>query len=253
MKLLIIAYSAIFILALTQHAGAQDTPVTDTSQQSSTVGEWVQHQGRLSIVHRQGDASPTVNLSDIIDSIGFWAIGPLAGLRGEITVIDGKPFVARVISDTVVISHETDIEAPFLVYGIVDRWQEKSIPDSIRTILQLEQWLAVIADSIGMSGAPNVFPFKVVSSQSEIDFHVISNQEPGYLISGPHHELMRFFTLESQPLTLLGVFSKHHAGVFTHHDQWTHIHLVSDDKRHSGHVDSLSLGSDAVLFLPEAK
>ena len=89
MKLLIIAYSSIFILALTQHAGAQDTLATDTSQQSPMVDAWVEHQGRLSAVHRQGDASPRVKFSDVIDSTGFWAIGPLSGLRGEITVIDG--------------------------------------------------------------------------------------------------------------------------------------------------------------------
>ena len=139
------------------------------------------------------------------------------------------------------------------MYGSVYRWQEMSIPDSIRTIHQLEQWLALIADTLSASDMPDAFPFKLVSSQSKVDFHVISNREPGYQISRPHHELMRFFTLESQPLTLLGVFSRHHAGIFTHHDQWTHIHLVSDDKRHSGHVDSLSLDPDAMLFLPEAK
>ena len=251
MKLRMTVYSALFILVLAQHAGAQDAPVS--SRQSSTVGEWVQHQGRLSTVHRQGDASPTVKLSDVIDSADFWAIGPLAGLRGEITAIDGHLFVAKVINDTIAVSHEIKIEAPFLVYGAVNRWQDKSMPDSIRTVPQLEQWLALIADSMSLFGMPDVFPFKVISSQSDVDFHVISNREPGYHVSRPHHELMKFFALRSQQLTLLGVFSKHHAGIFTHHDQWTHIHVVSADQRHSGHVDSLSLGPDAVLFLPEAK
>jgi len=253
MKLLKTTYSALFIIVMVRCLGAQNLPDSEPGDSASIVHVWVEHQGRLSIVHRQGDASPQVSLADIMESAGFWALGPLAGLRGEITVIDGQFFIARVINDTIAVSHETDIEAPFLVYGSVKRWQEVIIPDSVRTIPDLDIWLAHLADSLGALGLPDVFPFKVISSQSDVDFHVINNQEPGFQISRPHYELMRYFALQFHPLTLLGVFSKHHAGIFTHHDQWTHIHVVSADNHFAGHVDSLLLGSDAVLFIPEAE
>jgi len=209
--------------------------------------DWI---GRLQKVHRDGDARPNINLLDIEGPDGLFAIGPLAGLRGEITVVDGSAFIARVEGNTISVSGDFNVEAPFLVYGIVEDWKEWPIPVSVRTIEEFEKWLPTAAQKAGIDADTEAFPFKVASSTSVIDYHVISNREPGYLVTRPHNELMCRFQSHSNQLTMLGVFSKSHAGVFTHRNQWTHIHVVCVDPLFSGHVDSFVLGPDALLYLP---
>ncbi len=236
-----------FVIFLSLHSC---TEPKDQKKDTSVRFEinWV---GKLSTVHRDGDSSPRANLKDLANSNDFYALGPLAGLRGEITVLKSTPYIAKIKDNSTQINNEIDVEAPFLVYAMVSRWKAIPIDKPVQSISALEELLHTIAEDIGIIDASQVFPFKITTNQSEINYHIISNQEPGYKISKPHHELMKFFKLKTKPVTLLGFFSKSHAGVFTHHDQWTHIHVVSQDGTESGHVDSLKLGSDAVLYLPE--
>jgi len=230
---------------------ASSVPHASASEESDThPGFVIKWSGLLKTVHRKGDASPRINLHDVEGPAGLFAIGPLAGLRGEITVIDGTPYIARVEGDTIIISHGFDVEAPFLVYGNVDRWKAVPVPEGIRTIPELEKWLPGVAKDAGIDPETEAFPFKLATSASDIKYHVISNTEPGYHVSRPHEELMIRFTSHSEPVTMLGVFSKNAGGVFTHMGQWTHIHVAGGDGGFAGHVDSFELGPDAVLYLP---
>ncbi len=208
--------------------------------------EWV---GAMKTVHRDGDASPRTKLEPLARRAGGFAIGPVAGLRGEITVVEGKAHIARVIDDEEHVAEEWDVEAPFLVYGHVDSWIETPLPNDVIALSDLETWLPKAAEANGIDPT-KPFPFKIESTDAAIDFHVISNDEPGYIVSRPHRELMRFYALTNEAVTLLGVHSTEHAGIFTHHGSATHIHMVSHDEKHSGHVDAVTFGKDTKLFLP---
>ena len=147
------------------------------------------------------------------------------------------------------VESDFDRDAPFLVFGRVGTWQALPVPDDVRDVAALEPWLSEAAAAKGLrAGEP--FPFKIETSNSTVEYHVISNTGPGDRITRPHRELMRVFTLDAEPATILGVYSEAHGGVFTHHSQATHLHLVSGDERRSGHVDELKLGSSSVAYLP---
>lgn len=208
--------------------------------------EWV---GELRTVHLNGDARPRVHLRRVEPLDGGFAIGPLAGLRGEITVVDGEAYVARVDEAGEHVEHGFDHDAPFLVFGQVGAWKALPVPEAVQDVATLEDWLSGAAEAAGLAG-DGVFPFKIETSTSTVEYHVISNTEPGDRVTRPHRELMRFFTLDAEPATILGVYSEGHGGVFTHHGQATHLHVVGGDGRRSGHVDTLSLGSDSVAYLP---
>ena len=121
--------------------------------------------GRLSTVHRDGDASPHIRLSEVAGSRGFQAIGPLAGLRGEITVLDGVPFVTRVENNEIQVRHDTGgVMAPFLVYAEVREWETLPVDASVQSIASLEQWLATVAETKGIADV--AFPFKVTTADS---------------------------------------------------------------------------------------
>jgi hypothetical protein len=56
--------------------------------------------------------------------------------------------------------------------------------------------------------------------------------------------------LESRAVDVIGFYSKLHTGIFTHHDSYAHMHVVTADKKVSGHVDQLSAGGEMRLYLP---
>ena len=66
----------------------------------------------------------------------------------------------------------------------------------------------------------------------------------------PKHELLSAW--ESETAEFSGFFSTEHQGVFTHHDSFVHIHLITPDKKRMGHVDYFRIKKGtAKLFLPE--
>ena len=57
-------------------------------------------------------------------------------------------------------------------------------------------------------------------------------------------------TAPTEHATLLGFFSKHHQGVFTHHGENTHFHFVDEEKRLTGHVDAVGIKAGALFKVP---
>jgi acetolactate decarboxylase len=192
------------------------SPAADT--EAPTVGYEVHWTGELRTVHRDGDARPRVDLQQLELEQGGFALGALAGLRGEITVIDGKAYISRIGEDGESIEHTFEHEAPFLVYGRVASWQAAPLPEDVRDIPALERWLPGAAATAGLR-ENEPFPFKVETSTSKVQYHIVSNPDP--------------------------------AGVFTHHASTTHVHVVSGDGLKSGHIDEALLGPGSVVYLPQ--
>ncbi len=224
----------------------EDRSAHDDPQLPGYTVDWV---GELRTVHLKGDARSRIHLGQIEPRDGTFAIGPLAGLRGEITLIDGEAYIARADDTGEHIEHGFDHDAPFLVFGQVGAWQALPVPDDVRDVADLDRWLPGAAAANGLR-QDEPFPFKIETKTSTVEYHIISNSEPGDQVTRPHRELMRFFTIDAEPVMILGVYSTAHGGFFTHHGQATHLHMVSDDERRSGHVDELYLGSDSVTYLP---
>ncbi len=226
-----------------------NTP-TVAAEAPVTEGYHVAWVGKLMKVHREGDASPQADLAKCAQKPMGFALGPLAGLRGEITVLDGAAYISRVVEGKVEIEQTWAHQAPFLVYGQVARWVQYKVPETVTDLAALASWTAETARTHGID-MTRPFPFKVETATARVSYHVISNTDGGYTITRPHRELMRFFEVKDIPVTLIGVYSTAHAGVFTHHGDATHIHMVSGDKKHAGHVDSADFAPGAILFLPK--
>ena len=235
--------------ALALPTGCRRTERPSANDGPQSLGYTVDWIGELRAVHLEGDARPRIHLRQIEPRDGTFAIGPLAGLRGEITVIDGEAYIARADEAGEHVERGFDCDAPFLVFGWVGKWQGRPVPNDVRDVAGLELWLSGAAAAKGLR-LDEPFPFKIETSTSTVEYHIIASNELGYQITSPHRDLMRFFTFDSEPATLLGVYSTTHGGVFTHHGQATHLHMVSDDGRRGGHVDELVLGSDSVTYLP---
>jgi acetolactate decarboxylase len=65
-----------------------------------------------------------------------------------------------------------------------------------------------------------------------------------------HMESGLHATEENREVTILGFYSRHHQGIYTHHTSHMHLHVLSDDLTLAGHLDQLAPGNDFKIFLP---
>jgi alpha-acetolactate decarboxylase len=194
-----------------------------------------------------GDIKAKIRLADL-DLNHLYGVGPITEMDGEITIIDGQVSLARVQADgTIRIDHAPTCSAPFLVYSRVSRWSEVKIPSSLVSAQELEQFVEESAKRLGLeSEAP--FPFLVQGTFKNISFHIVRRGEPGANV----HDNRANFSERDVTGRIVGFFSKHDQGIFTHHDSFVHMHLEAESRHLSGHVESFEFepSSKAVLLLP---
>lgn len=76
----------------------------------------------------------------------------------------------------------------------------------------------------------------------EAAIHIV-NLPKGTKVSSPEdaHQGQRNFTIKNKAVELIGFFSIKHKAIFTHHDTYMHIHLITEDKKQMGHLDKLNI------------
>ncbi|GEM_PF-845498 len=214
--------------------------------------------GAMRNVMQKGDLSGHADLERLADLPHLYALGPLEGLRGEVTIFDGSPFITRVdnkVADNdsgrtagVVVDRSFRHKACFLVYAQVERWRELPVPESVTTLGALEEFIAVSSRARLDATAP--FPFLVRGTPAATEFHIVNKTDDKPHSHDEHDKIKARFTLNSQPVEMLGFFSDRHQGIFTHHDSRVHIHVRAADSTTGGHVDVLKLRGGMTLLLP---
>lgn len=177
-------------------------------------------------------------------------LGPLEKLTGEVTIVDGRPSLARIGPDGGVRVEESfDAGVPFFVWAEVPAgWRTMPVPDTVRSYPELEAFVGEAGRTAGLTRA---FPFTVTGTPTQVDLHVV-NLPPGAPAGmAAHGEGLVNFSLARRQATLVGFWSAEHGGVFTPLDSRVHIHTQSAGNDLSGHVDKLDLAnSSMVLGLP---
>ena len=208
----------------------------------------VEVRGALSNVMRKGDLKAAISL-DTLQPLFLFGLGPLDSLRGELLTLNGITYVARAtMGGGMTVQKTQDAKAPFFVFSYVPKWKEIALPDSVTDLGRLERYLS---SRTGATGAPIVFRLKGSLENSMI--HVV-NLPRGVKIRSPQdaHNGQKKYKLRKREVEMLGFFSTMHQGIFTHHDSFIHLHLLSSDKKMSGHVDEASFKKGQIkLYVPE--
>ena len=79
------------------------------------------------------------------------------------------------------------------------------------------------------------------------------NLAPGSIVRSPKeaHAGQVNYSLTNETVDIIGFFSTQHQGVFTHHDSYVHMHLITQDEKQMGHLDHVEIiPADISLFLP---
>lgn len=194
--------------------------------------------GEMRNVMWKGQLEGNIHLDTIANKSNVVGLGPLEYLGGEIIVIDGKSYKSVVISDSSMEVVETfNIKAPFFAHANISNWSEELLYVDFQTIQQLESFL-----DNKKSGSSQPFMFKLAGFVKEATIHVV-NLPAGAKVSSPNdaHKGQVKYQMENQESEIVGFFSKEHKGIFTHHDTYLHMHLMTKDKQMMGHLDELSI------------
>jgi len=216
------------------------------AEDAALVRSW----GGLRMVLREGHSEGRVALVDVIGPDSF-ALGSLAGLAGEITVVDGDVNLAEVKGGDPALGlrvrgvEEGDL-ATILALSDVPLWTEQKL-GMVEDNATLEDMVLEAAKAEGID-VSQPFPFRVEGTAAMIDVHVLNQSCP---IAQPDGPAPWRFAGSGEPVVLVGFFAENGAGVLTHHGQKTHIHVVLPERNASGHVDGIAFGAGARLMLPQ--
>jgi acetolactate decarboxylase len=206
--------------------------------------------GEMKNVMWKGQLYGNINLDTIVNKTNLYGLGPVEYLAGEILIIDGKSYKSTVTSDTTMKVEETyDIKAPFFGYANISKWTEQTLPDSIQTIQQLEIYLDKITKS-----SPRPYMFKLTGTVEQAKIHIV-NLPKDLKVSSPDeaHKGQINYELKNELAEIIGFFSTEHKAIFTHHDTFLHMHLMTSDKQKMGHLDDVLLKKGTIkLFLPKS-
>jgi len=204
--------------------------------------------GQMKNVMWKGELLGNIHIDTITVKTNLYGLGPVEYLKGEILIMDGVSYQSTVVNDTMMNVEETfDIKAPFFSYAHIARWSRQPLPGDILTMQQLEIYL----DSITRS-APRPFLFKLTGIGEQAAIHIV-NLPAGTRVRSPAeaHTGQKTYELKNEASEILGFFSTVHQAVFTHHDSFLHMHLITADRQQMGHLDqALFKKGTMTLYLP---
>lgn len=217
----------------------------------------VQH-GEMRAVMRDGRTEGRVELHAVTARPHAYAVGALEGLHGEITIVDGATWVARVADDGPQATGpqvtgprvSPGDRATLLTVAHVDAWRTSFIDEPL-TGATLERFVRAAALDAGLDPA-EPFPFLIEGGVTTLSVHVINGScpvagDPATIAAQPWR-----LTLEDRRATIVGFHAEGSAGVMTHHGSNVHMHAVVtlDGRTLTGHVDEVSIDAGAVLSIP---
>jgi acetolactate decarboxylase len=200
--------------------------------------------GALRDIMHKGDLSRKKGLKILGEKPeNLYALGAVEGLKGEILIWNGKPFIGYVSADSVVkIDTSFERNATLLVYAFIKNWQPFDVPDSIETYEELDVFIGQLASKNGFNPTEKPFPFLMKGKMATLDGHILNwrdgdteHSHQKHIESGWHQQLTNV------DVDILGFYSTEHKTIWTHHSTNMHLHFLTNDHQISGHLDDLTL------------
>ncbi|MCH8837298.1 MAG: acetolactate decarboxylase [Candidatus Marinimicrobia bacterium] len=209
--------------------------------------------GTLQRMMHDNRTAAVVQLDQLLPSDQLFGLGALSELRGEITILGGQTVLSYSAGDDsihAVLVTESEEGAALLVTAKVVTWKPTTTPGEI-IFEKLDERIAELAARAGVD-TDLPFPFMVLGRVTGLKYHVVDGER---LAKGSHSREEHLAaaikrSLPNTTITLLGFYSEHHQGIFTHQGSKTHIHCFRDDPPVSGHVDDVTLPAGTIIMFP---
>lgn len=224
-----------------------------TASKNRSWNGGVQVRGALRAMFHEGQTGAMVTLDKMLPNPDLYAVGALADLSGEITIVGGKVFLAYPQGSDETRTETTsrsDAGATLLVAADVPAWHGVSTEKAIR-FEELDDEIGRLATIAGMSLEAR-FPFLLQGDFEDLQWHVIDGRRLSD--GGTSHEDHLAAAVKGKQdrasATLVGFYSSRDQGVFTHMGSKTHIHCVVDDPLSTGHVDHVVIPAGTTVKFP---
>jgi acetolactate decarboxylase len=235
--------------------------------------ESVRSFGDVRRVVREHDVGPKVSLDRVLATPHAYGLGSLSGLRGEITIVDGKawlaypprsaatknaapaPGVGKAAEAIEVVTRDAEVEkAAFLVAAHVAPadWKKVELPEGLSS-KELEATLARAARVHGLENRELVF--RAVGMLETITLAIVdgSRVPPGPGSDETLKAANVLQTLGGARAELVGFYTPADQSPFTHPGKHAHVHAVVPDKPATGHAQQFVLKPGATLWLSDAR
>jgi len=222
----------------------------------------VEYVGAQKDIFKSGKAASVISLEDLTGKKGLYAMGPVDGLDGEITIFDSKPYITKVRGNDYTLDKTFKHGAFFLVWSEQANWSELQVPSAVKGYVDLQKFVKEQAQKTGID-VSKPFPFLMTGIPVEIKWHINVDRTDGKPIT---RELFlkskEPYASKNEPVDIIGFYSEKHAGVFLTQfapaikegsgmENAIHIHLVSKTSKAAGHIDDITFGEGMILRLPK--
>ena len=205
--------------------------------------------GQMRRMFMAHDIGPNVDLRTVLkQEPHVYALGPAAGLTGEVTIIDSQVFTSKVKDQKQIVALDPSVKTVFLVYASVPAWRSITLPTNIVSETDLATFLARSLPAKTRSA------FLVRGNAIRVQYHVQDYHGKAEDLTHEAHDKSKvLFELSDCPVQLIGFSTnrKEDGGSFVHQGQTTHIHVLSEDHKAMGHLESITLAPRATLLLPK--
>lgn len=222
----------------------------------------VEYVGAQKTIFKTGKAESVISLEELSGRKNLYAMGPIDGLDGEITIFDSRPYITQVRGNDYTLDTTLKHGAFFLVWTEQNAWTGMPIPASVRGYLDLQKFVKEQAQKAGID-VTKPFPFLLSGTPAEIKWHINVDRTEGRPITKElFMKSKQPYVAKNEPADIIGFYSDHHAGVFLSQyapaikegsgmENNIHIHLVSKTSKAAGHIDDITLAEGMTLHLPK--
>jgi len=249
----IITFWSIFSILLSGCNTLWNKTTASESQQPTLSGYWVDHTGdRRNIIHH-GDLSARIDLNTLAGFPNLYAIGPVTGLQGEVTIYDGVPSISTIVDGKPKVDASFGHGAIFLAYANSPSWQSINVLQSLESLGAIEAFVKTSAIQAGIA-LDKSFPFRIEGIANKLVYHIIFKTDGKPHNKAEHKKAKRKFYLKNTKVEIIGFWAGGQGeGVFTHPGKKTHLHFRLPDNSTSGHIDAITMPGGSQLYLPEDK
>lgn len=180
------------------------------------------------------------------------AVGALTGLRGEITMIDGR-FVVSYGGGCANCPPAHTETATLLAAGKVTEWSRPIVIPADLSGKVLDDFIIAQAKSAGFDMS-RPFPVRLKGTLVDVAMHIIEAPNPGFAGHGSKVPMAKQDEYKHPNLTgeVVGFYAPADMqGVLSHSGEPFHFHWVDDQHTRTAHLDAFGMLKGAMLSLPK--
>jgi len=195
---------------------------------------------------------PVVALKDAADGRATDAVGAVSGLRGEISMIEGRLIVSYGVDCGAACPPAAGETATLLATASAQHWQAVTI-DKELDARATETFIREQAKASGLD-INKPFPFRIAGAITDFVMHVNAAPNPRFKGHGSFNEMAVTGLAKGPRLagSVVGFYAPPPLqGIITHGGDFFHAHYVDEQRTTTAHLDTYGVAASSTLLLPK--